>query len=120
MLYNTEGRIQRFDSMEGLQTGFREPIGQCYVYRIKNLSEEDRSKIRQHFFSRMGSEYDSRGILSFIFKNIKENEFEDYCSEIEMNGLRMCDRFGYLLKYGKITPYKLFKILEKNGDIEFI
>ena len=120
MRRNSEGRLQRYDAMEGLNTGFREPIGQCYVYRIKNLSEEDKSRICQHLHSRMGSEYDSRGILSFIFTRIKENEFEDYCSELIMNALKMCDRFWYLLKYGKITPYKLFKILKKNGDIEFI
>jgi hypothetical protein len=113
VLENELGGLQRFDAMEWSTTGFREKYEGAYVFRLKNLTDEHKTKIQAHCNSRLWSEYDKKGIFSFISKRVKENEMKDYCSELMKNALF----FAWIIEdTEKITPYELYKLIREKVD----
>lgn len=45
-------KLKRYDAMEGYRTGFRVSIGKAYVFRFKNLTDDQKSKIKSYLLSR--------------------------------------------------------------------
>lgn len=91
LLDKFSGKLKRFDALEGKKTGFRDKVGEAYVFRMEGLGNQDLPTMKHYFLSREGSEYDRRGILSFIFgRRVREDEFRDYCSEMLKNGFVAC------------------------------
>ncbi len=100
--------------MEGKKTGFRSVIGKAYVFRFKNLTEEQKNRMQEYWESREWSGYDRRGVLSFIFKrSLREDEFCDYCSEMIKNALVYVE----LMKdVEQIIPFDLYKKNREKMD----
>lgn len=110
--------LARFDALEGKKTGFRNVIGKAYVFRFKNITEEQRNRIHDYCMSRMWSSYDRRGIIAFIlrfFGLISEDEFKDYCSELIKNALV----YAWMIEdVERITPFDLYQ--ENREKMDFI
>jgi len=122
--------LTRFDAMEGHKTGFRSKIGKAYVFRFKNLTEEEARLIQEYCMSREGSEYDRPGIFQFLkdipilkdirifkpfFKNIQEDEFRDFCSELLKNAFVNAKK---MKDCEKIIPHDLYERI--RPDVDFV
>ena len=108
---------QRFDALEWNRTWFRDDIGNAYVYRINNLTVEERRKARAYILSREGSYYDKRWVASYLIPTIQQSDFRDYCSELWSNWLCFA---GIIEKTDKLSPYGFYKKLRDEGKIKFI
>lgn len=101
--------VRRFDAMEWLRTGFRQSFENCYVFTLQ-LTEEQKQVIHDHLYARKWSFYDTRWILNFVLPIIKEDEFRDYCSELQKNALVLT--WGYPeLDWKQVSPFTLYMLL---------
>jgi len=116
--------LKRFDAMEGYKTGFREEIGKAYVFRFKSLTEEEAMLIQEYCMSRKGSDYDRPGIFQFLkdipifkpfFKNIQEDEFRDFCCELQKNAFVNAKK---MKDCEKIIPHDLYERIRQ--DVDFV
>lgn len=72
------------------------------------LTPDEARAIQTYCMARRESKYDRRGILSFLFKNAREDEFSDYCSELIKNALVASRKMDDM---EKVRPFQLYKIL---------
>ena len=110
--YNRELDIlQRYDSMEGLKTGFRECIWKAYVFRfIEPLTARELMLWRQYLLARKGSSYDLQWAISTIGQE-REDIFGDFCSELTTNALFVA---GRITNDSHKTPYGVYTSLRKK------
>lgn len=109
---------KRFDAMEGYRTGFRWSFDNAYVFRFKNLTDEQKKKIISYCLSRDWSLYDRRGIFAFLFPKVaRENEFRDYCSEMMKNAFVFA---GIIEDVERVSPYELYKLIREKVDFIWI
>lgn len=103
MVYNRDlDRIQRFDAMESLKTGFRMDIGKAYVFRWKvPLTEKQLMLTRSYLIARQWSNYDLFGAFSQV-----DDVFADYCSELTKNSLVAS---GKIKDSQYLSPYQFYK-----------
>lgn len=119
--------LKRFDAMEGKKTGFR-VIGKAYVFRFKNLTQEQKNRMQKYWESREWSGYDRRGVFSifirFLFRHfsrllshflpkVHEDEFLDYCCELIKN---MAVYAGIMKDVEQIIPFDLYKKNREKMD----
>lgn len=107
--------LRLYDAKEGYKTGFRYWFHNGYVFRYKSLSESEKYHLKKYLLSREGSEYDNRWIVSFPIPMVHENEFKDYCSELQKNG---AVTIGKMADVEKIEPYEFYKAI--RGKVDFI
>ncbi len=105
---------RRFDAMEWYRTGFRDTFDNAYVFRFKNLTDEQENEITKYCLKREHSLYDRRGILAFLFPKVaREDEFRDYCSEMMKNALFAA---GIIEDVERVSPYELYKLIREKVD----
>ena len=109
MVYNREiDDIERFDAMEWLKTGFRPVIWKAYVFRWEEPMTGHQAMVwRNYIIARKWSDYDLWGAVTG-----KENEFQDYCSELSTNADIACGKMKDI-KW-RLRPQQYYKKLRKR------
>ena len=107
--------LARFDALEGRKTGFRIVIGKAYVFRFKNITEEEARLIQEYCMSREGSDYDRQWIMQFLFKTVREDEFRDFCCELLKNAFVNAKK---MKDCEKIIPHDLYERI--RPDVDFV
>jgi hypothetical protein len=124
---------KKYEAMEGKRTGFRKGFGKCYVYEVPFLHyhESHYTLFKEYALSQKGTKYDWTGIFSFIVWKVpllklfvRQNDFENYCSELAKDALVDCDQesrhFYFLKEYEIISPSKLAQELLKHNQIKLL
>lgn len=109
VVYNRElDCLQRYDAMEWYKTGFRDTIGQAYVFRWETpMTDHETMVWREYLLKRNWSTYDLGGAVTG-----KENVFEDYCSELSTNADVSCGKIKDVRK--RLRPQQYYKKLRKR------
>lgn len=109
MVYNRElDIIERYDSMEGLKTGFRPILGKAYVFRwIVPMTGHEAMVWRNYLLARQWSSYDLWGALTG-----RQDVFEDYCSALTTNADTACGKIKPLNT--RLRPQQVYKKYRKK------
>lgn len=111
LLEDELGKLRLYDAKEWELTGFRHWFHKGYVFRYKSLTASEQYHLKKYLLSRNWSEYDDKGIVSFVFPKVTEDEFKDYCSELQKNG---AVTIGKMKDVEKIEPYEFYKAIREK------
>jgi len=111
-LKDPNNRLRRFDAMEWLRTWFRHAFENCYVFTLQ-LTEQEKQVIKKHMYARKWSFYDIKWIFNFVFPIVKEDEFRDFCSELQKNWLVLTWSFPEL-DWKQVSPFTLYMLLRQK------
>jgi hypothetical protein len=113
LLEDDLGKLRLYDAKEWELTGYRHWFHKAYIFRYKSLSASEKYHLKRYLLSRKNSEYDDRGIVSFPIPWIPEDEFKDYCSELQKN---WAVTIGKMQDIQKIEPYEFYKAIREKVD----
>lgn len=111
-LKDPNNQLRRFDATERLRTWFRQAYENCYVFKLE-LTDEQKQVIKDHMYARKGSFYDKKWIVQFLIPIVKEDEFRDFCSEIQKNALVLTGGFPEL-DWKQVSPFTLYMLLRQK------